>query len=139
MSKKVYGSSTNAIDIIQKEKTDLKGKVIFITGANTGLGKETARVLSYTGAKIYMAARDQTKMKNAIDDIKKENSAADLVPLELDLGDSKSIISCVEEFCKQEGELNYLINNAGVMATPERKTKDNYEYQIGINHFGHFR
>jgi len=52
----------------------LKGKVIFITGSNTGIGKETARVLSYTGAKIYMAARDSNKMKNAIEEIKKKKT-----------------------------------------------------------------
>jgi len=124
---------------VKNENLNLTGKVIFITGANTGIGKEAARTLSYTFAKIYLAARDESKMKTTIDEIKKENSKANLVGMNLDLGDSKSIDKCVKEFLSQENELNILINNAGVMGTVEKKTNDGFEYQIGINHFGHFR
>jgi NADP-dependent 3-hydroxy acid dehydrogenase YdfG len=71
-----------------------------------------------------MAARDKEKMKLAIEDILSTNKEAELVPLDLDLGDSESIDKCVDEFLKKESELNILINNAGVMMTPEKKTKD---------------
>ncbi len=71
-----------------------------------------------------MAARDSEKMKKAISEIQETNKDAILVPLDLDLADSNSIKTCVDEFLKKETELHILINNAGVMMTPERKTKD---------------
>jgi WW domain-containing oxidoreductase len=102
------------------------------------LGKETSRVLSKCGATVIMAARDVEKGKLAKEEIEKEtNEKVHLIPL--DLGEFSTIETFVDDFKKLNLPLHILINNAGVMATPQRKTKDGFEYQFGINHYGHFK
>jgi NAD(P)-dependent dehydrogenase (short-subunit alcohol dehydrogenase family) len=86
-----------------------------------------------------MACRDQKKTKEAEDEIKKEFKDAKITSIPLDLGSYDSIDKFVEEFQKLKLSIDILINNAGVMATPQWKTKDGNEYQFGINHLGHFR
>jgi NAD(P)-dependent dehydrogenase (short-subunit alcohol dehydrogenase family) len=133
-----YGSSTTAEEILGNTKLD--GKVVIVTGSNTGIGKETARVLVKGGAHVIIAARDTKKSLGAKDQILLEFPKAKIDLIDLDLGDSKSIDNFVDQFAKLNVNLNILINNAGVMAVPERRTtKDGYEYQNGINHLGHFR
>lgn len=133
-----YSSSTTAEDITKDVTLD--SKVILITGSNTGIGLETARVLANTGAHIIMACRDTKKMENAIKSLQDKNSKVKIDGYELDLGNSKSIDSFVEKFKSLNLPLHILINNAGVMAVPQRKeTADKFEYQNGINHLGHFR
>jgi NAD(P)-dependent dehydrogenase (short-subunit alcohol dehydrogenase family) len=133
-----FSSSTTAEQVIKG--ISLQGKVCIITGSNTGIGLETARVLCQQGAHVILSGRDEKKLKDAQTFIQKsasKDSKVDYIPM--DLGSSKSIDAFVESFKKMKLPLHFLINNAGVMMTPEQKTLDGFEYQIGINHFGHFR
>ena len=121
------------------EGVDLKGKVALVTGCNTGIGKETARVLAAQGATVFLACRSLDKAQATMEEIKQHNAAADLHALECDLSSLDSVAKAAEEFLKQSSKLHLLINNAGVMMIPEfTLTKDGYEMQWGTNHLGHF-
>lgn len=115
------------------------GKIIVITGANSGLGFEAARVLSEKGATVILAVRNIGKGKDAYDRIKIENPEAKLKVLELDLNDFGSIINFAATFKEHFQHLHVLINNAGVMAPSKRTfTKQGFEVQFGVNHLGHY-
>ncbi|XP_043082725.1 retinol dehydrogenase 12, like [Puntigrus tetrazona] len=116
----------------------LDGKTVVITGANTGIGKETAIDLSKRGARVIMACRDMEKADAALKEIKDASGNQDVVISRLDLADSKSIREFAEKINKEEKQVNILINNAGVMVCPYGKTADGFEMQIGVNHMGHF-
>ena len=121
-----------------KSKKRLDGKVVIITGANTGIGKETAIDLARRGAKVISACRDMEKANQAVIDIK-SSSNSDLVRAEkLDLASIASIKKFAEKFLKDEPKLDILINNAGVMMCPKQKTVDGFEMQFGVNHLGPF-
>ena len=121
-----------------QSKARLDGKVVVITGANTGIGKETALQISLRGAKTYIACRDLKKANHAIDDIKKVNPNADITALALDLSSFKSVREFVKEFSEKESVLDILINNAGVATFLESKTEDGFETDIQVNYLGHF-
>uniref|UniRef100_A0A8C1G0L6 Retinol dehydrogenase 12, like n=1 Tax=Cyprinus carpio TaxID=7962 RepID=A0A8C1G0L6_CYPCA len=116
----------------------LDGKTVIITGANTGIGKETAINLAKRGARIIMACRDTEKAEAALKEVKDASGNQDVVTSRLDLADSKSIREFAEKINKEEKQVNILINNAGVMVCPYGKTADGFEMQIGVNHMGHF-
>jgi NAD(P)-dependent dehydrogenase (short-subunit alcohol dehydrogenase family) len=117
----------------------LKKKVIIVTGANSGIGLETARVLALRGAHVFVLARSEQKGEEAASEIKKSVPNANLTVMKIDLSSSRSIRSFVEEFKKLNLPLHVLINNAGCMALPERsETEDGLEFQMGTNHIGHF-
>ena len=116
----------------------LDGKTVVITGCNTGIGKETALDLSKRGARVVMACRNLDLANIAANDLKVKNPAANLSVCQLDLADLSSVRKCAQEIMEKEKRLDILINNAGVMVCPEMKTKDGFEMQIGVNHFGHF-
>ncbi|KAK9953102.1 hypothetical protein ABG768_017125 [Culter alburnus] len=116
----------------------LDGKTVIITGANTGIGKETAIDLAKRGARIIMACRDTEKADAALKEVKGASGNQDVVTRRLDLADSKSIREFAENINKEEKQVNVLINNAGLMACPYGKTADGFEMQIGVNHLGHF-
>lgn len=117
---------------------DLSGKVIIITGANTGVGKETAKVLVARNAKVYIAGRSQERVEQAIQDIKAETGKEALF-LKLDLADLTSVKAAAEEFQRKETRLDVLYNNAGVMAPPVADvTAQGYDLQFGTNTLGHF-
>ncbi|CAN9506421.1 unnamed protein product [Ophioblennius macclurei] len=116
----------------------LDGKTVVITGANTGIGKETAIDLSKRGARVIIACRDMEKAQTAVKEIIELSGRDDVVCKKLDLSDSKSIREFAEGINQEEAKLNILINNAGVMVCPYGKTADGFEMQIGVNHFGHF-
>jgi len=101
-----------------------------VTGANSGLGQISARELARVGARVVLAVRDTTKGAQAA-----ATMAGTVEVRPLDLADLASIRSFAESW---DGALDILINNAGVMAVPERRTKDGFEMQIGTNHLGHF-
>ncbi|KAF8442815.1 hypothetical protein L210DRAFT_3445398 [Boletus edulis BED1] len=116
---------------------DLTGKVIVVTGANTGIGKETAKALLQHNAKVYIAARDQAKSENAIHELK-TSTGNEAVFLKLDLGNLESVKAAAEEFLSKETRLDVLINNAGVMIPPvSHLTSDGYDLQFGTNVLGH--
>ncbi|KAF8799006.1 NAD(P)-binding protein [Phlegmacium glaucopus] len=117
---------------------DLSGKVIIVTGANTGIGKETAKTLLAHNAKVYIAVRSEEKAKSAIDELK-EQTGKEAIFLKLDLADLQSIKTATEDFMSKEKELHVLFNNAGVMAPPvEQVTAQGYDLQFGTNVLGHF-
>lgn len=117
---------------------DLSGKVVIVTGANSGLGYEAARMLAHKGAIVVMACRNQEKGKEAAEQIRDENPRGQVILQRLDLADFGSVRQFVEDFLEENDQLDILINNAGVMATPYRKTADGFELQFGTNHLGHF-
>ncbi|KAL7632836.1 UNVERIFIED_CONTAM: hypothetical protein RMT77_016833 [Armadillidium vulgare] len=115
----------------------IDGKTVIITGGNTGIGKETARDLAKRGGKITILCRNTEKGKAAAEEICKEtNSVIDVQ--ELDLADLESVRKCAAILKEKIPKIDILINNAGVMTTPQMETKDGFELQLGTNHFGHF-
>ncbi|XP_069552651.1 retinol dehydrogenase 12-like [Brachyistius frenatus] len=116
----------------------LDGKTVVITGANTGIGKETAIDLAKRGAKVIIACRDMEKAGAAVKEIKESSGSDSVACMKLDLSDTKSIREFAEAINRDEQKLNILINNAGVMVCPYGKTADGFEMQIGVNHMGHF-
>ena len=116
----------------------LDGKLVVITGANTGIGKETVIDLAKRGARVIMCCRDLTKAEEASKEIRKI-SGSDLVEVaHLDLASLKSVRKCAETLVEKEDKIDILINNAGVMVCPNWKTEDGFDMQMGTNHFGHF-
>lgn len=117
---------------------NLEGKIVLITGANSGLGFEASLTLAKKRATIVMACRDATKGEEALQQIKREVSDGQVVIRTLDLASLLSIRTFATEFTSNYNRLDILMNNAGVMAPPYRTTEDGFELQIGTNHFGHF-
>jgi NAD(P)-dependent dehydrogenase (short-subunit alcohol dehydrogenase family) len=117
---------------------DQAGRVAVITGANTGLGYETAAALAAKGAHVVLAVRNLDKGKDAAALISKRNPGADVVLQELDLTSLDSIRAAAEQLRSDHDRIDLLINNAGVMWTPKSTTKDGFELQFGTNHLGHF-
>lgn len=115
-----------------------KGQVIIITGATSGLGKEASKVLANKNATVIMAVRNTNKAEKVANEIRADFPNAQLDIRHLDLGSLDSIKSFVTDFSKDYKQLDVLINNAGVMACPYSKTADNFEIQMGTNHFGPF-
>ncbi|KAK4115439.1 NAD(P)-binding protein [Canariomyces notabilis] len=123
--------------------SDLGGKVYLVTGANSGMGKELARVLYAKHAKVYVACRSEEKATKAIAAIKKAapKSRGQLVFISLDLADLTKVKAAAESFLAQESKLHVLFNNAGVMvgpADPIPKTVQGYELALGVNCVGTF-
>ncbi len=117
---------------------ELSGKVIIVTGANTGIGFQAALELARKGAETILACRNKKKGLKAVSNIKKRNPEARVRFLQLDLGSLRSIHLFAEIFRKQYSRLDVLLNNAGIIWYPYRITEDGFESQIGINHLGHF-
>ncbi|MDZ4275268.1 MAG: SDR family NAD(P)-dependent oxidoreductase [Erythrobacter sp.] len=117
---------------------DMAGQTVFITGANSGLGQETARAMAACGAHIIMAGRDQAKLDEAATAIRAQHPDASIDTIICDLGNLSSIRACGDEARKRFTAIDLLINNAGVMACPLMHTADGFEMQFGTNHLGHF-
>ena len=117
---------------------DQTGRTAVITGANTGLGYETARALAWHGARVILAVRNLDKGKAAADLIARRAPGAEVAVQELDLSSLDSIRTAAEELRAKHDHIDLLINNAGVMMTPKATTKDGFELQFGTNHLGHF-
>ncbi len=122
----------------QQDIPDLTGKVIVITGANSGLGYESARTLAGQGATVIMAVRNPTKGEKASTDIKQDDPQASLDVMTLDVGNLSSVRDFAAAFQAKYDRLDILMNNAGVMAIPRQETVDGFEMQLGVNHLGHF-
>uniref|UniRef100_A0A182MJR3 NADP-retinol dehydrogenase n=1 Tax=Anopheles culicifacies TaxID=139723 RepID=A0A182MJR3_9DIPT len=114
------------------------GKVVIITGANTGIGKETAHYLARRGAHVYMACRDMQKCEKAREEIVLDTRNPLVYCRECDLASMQSIRQFVKQFKAEQQRLDILINNAGVMRCPRTLTKEGIELQLGVNHMGHF-
>jgi NAD(P)-dependent dehydrogenase (short-subunit alcohol dehydrogenase family) len=120
-----------------------RGRTVVITGANTGLGFETARVLAARGARVVLACRDLGRAKEAAVRILGRSSHSDATPpdvqaVRLDLASLASVGEAADQIGSAVGQVDLLINNAGVMMTPRARTADGFELQLGVNHLGHF-
>lgn len=130
----LHGTGWSETDITPK-----RGAVAIVTGANSGLGYHTARVLAGAGAKVVMACRSTERATEAAELINASVPDADLVLASLDLADLESVRSFAEEIRTGYEHLDLLVNNAGVMAVPSRhETAQGFELQFGTNHLGHF-
>jgi NAD(P)-dependent dehydrogenase (short-subunit alcohol dehydrogenase family) len=117
---------------------DQTGRVAVITGANTGLGYETATALADQGAHVVLAVRNLDKGKDAAKLIARRSPGLSVALQELDLTSLDSIRAAANQLRSDYDRIDLLINNAGVMFTPEATTKDGFELQFGTNHLGHF-
>jgi NAD(P)-dependent dehydrogenase (short-subunit alcohol dehydrogenase family) len=117
---------------------DQSGRLAVVTGANSGLGLVTARELARAGARVVLGCRNLAKGEAACDAIQGAAPEAQLELEELDLAALDSVRAFAQRFRAAHDGLDLLINNAGVMATPRRRTADGFELQFGTNHLGHF-
>jgi len=114
------------------------GRVIIITGANSGIGFEAAKELAAKNAEVILAVRNQEKGAAALAQIQAENPHAKLSVRILDVADLASVKAFADDFKQDYQQLDLLINNAGIMVPPYGKTVDGFESQFGTNHLGHF-
>src|ERR1700678_2974719 len=117
---------------------DQAGRVAVITGANTGLGYETALALAERGAHVVLAVRNLDKGKDAAARIAAKSPRGEVALQELDLTSLDSVRAAARQLRADHDRIDLLINNAGVMWTPKSNTKDGFELQFGTNHLGHF-
>lgn len=117
---------------------DQTGRTAVITGANTGLGYETAAALAAKNAHVVLAVRNLDKGKDAVDRIRQATPDADIVLQELDLSSLQSVREAADQLKSEYPAIDLLINNAGVMWTPKQTTADGFELQFGTNHLGAF-
>ncbi len=115
---------------------NLKGKIMLVTGGNSGLGFESVKAFAANNAKVILASRSVEKGEAAKQQLGKIGSKIDV--MQLDLSDFKSIKQFADDFKSKYKHLDVLLNNAGIMMTPYFLTKDKLEAQNGVNHFGHF-
>ncbi|MEM9730781.1 MAG: SDR family NAD(P)-dependent oxidoreductase [Myxococcota bacterium] len=114
------------------------GRVAIVTGANSGIGFETARVLANKGATVVMACRNLSKANPKAEEIRASHPSGTVEVMQLDLSDLDSVKQFAEKFRESHTRLDLLINNAGIMVPPYGKTAQGFETQIGVNHLGHF-
>ncbi len=131
-----FGYRTEALDVVAD--VDLSAQTAIVTGAASGIGVETARALASAGADVVLAVRDEARGLIARDEILATHPEADIEVHTLDLANLRSVRSFATWFNDEHGELDILVNNAAVMATPFQFTEDGFELQIGTNHLGHF-
>lgn len=120
-----------------KDVPDQTDKTVFITGANTGLGFEAAKVLAGKNARVLIGCRSMDKAKQAKKSLLAEHPGADIDIVQIDLGNLASVEQAAATVA-EEDRLDLLINNAGIMIPMERRTEDGFEAHLGINHLGHF-
>jgi protochlorophyllide reductase len=116
---------------------DQSGRIALVTGANSGLGLETARALAQRGATVLLACRQRSRGEEARRQLL-PLARAGLEVIDLDLADLASVAAAASQVHREFGRLDLLINNAGVMAPPRRLSRDGYELQFAVNHLGHF-
>jgi NAD(P)-dependent dehydrogenase (short-subunit alcohol dehydrogenase family) len=117
---------------------DQSGRTVIVTGANTGIGFETARMLALKGARVTLACRNLDKGREAVTRIQSESPDAAVSLEQLDLSDLRDVEAFTARFKDRHERLDLLILNAGVMVPPESKTAQGFELQFGVNHLGHF-
>lgn len=131
----VGGMSTGFTD---RDVPDQSGRTFLVTGANTGLGLETARVLAARGARVLLGCRSEARANEAMRSIEADHSGSDLAFVELDQADLASVRRCADSVIADEARLDVLVNNAGIMMPPREVTTDGFESQLGVNHLGTF-
>ncbi len=123
---------------VKKDIPEQTGKTIIVTGANTGLGFETALALYEAGAHVVLACRDLNKAEDARAKLQSRPGKGTLETGVLDLSDLNAVKRFADEFLQKHTQLHILINNAGVATPPALKTAQGYELQFGVNFLGHF-
>jgi NAD(P)-dependent dehydrogenase (short-subunit alcohol dehydrogenase family) len=131
-----FHAHSTALEVIAGH--DLTGKTALVTGASSGLGVETARALLSAHAEVILAVRDTAKGERVAQQLRVATGNAQVHVLSLDLGSLASIRLAAEQFRARWSKLGLLINNAGIMATPQGYTPDGFELQFGTNHLGHY-
>lgn len=131
-----YGKESTTDDVL--EGKDLSGTTVFITGGNSGLGRETGRAMAAKGAHVVLAGRDQARLDEAAAEIAQQTGSKRVETIRCDLGSLDSVRACGEETRERFEAIDILINNAGIMAVPQGTTSDGFERQLGTNHLGHF-
>ncbi|XP_064643951.1 retinol dehydrogenase 14-like [Lineus longissimus] len=119
-------------------KASMVGKTVIITGANSGIGKESALDIARRGARVIMACRNTDEGEKVATEIKEKTGSTKIEVRKLDLASLASVRTFAEEIKRTENRLDVLLNNAGVMMCPPMKTADGFEMQLGTNHLGHF-
>ncbi|MEM6283549.1 MAG: oxidoreductase [Chloroflexota bacterium] len=122
----------------QNDIPNMDGKVVIITGANSGLGFESTKAIAARGATIVMACRNLEKGEKARQDVLKLEPGATLDLMQLDNASLDSVRAFADAFKAKYDRLDLLLNNAGVMAIPRKLTDDGFETQLGVNHLAHF-
>ena len=117
---------------------DLSGKVVIVTGANSGTGYEAAKEFARKGAQTILACRSMQKGQDAADKILQEIPDAAVEHIHLDLASLASVRAFAKAFKAKFDRLDILVNNAGIMWLPKGKTEDGFERHFGTNHLGHF-
>jgi len=118
--------------------SDQIGKTAIVTGANSGIGFETAKALYEKGANVIFASRDLRRGQLAIDTIRKNENAGKIELELLDLSSLASVEAFADRFKQNHTGLHILVNNAGIMAAPAALTEEGFESHFGINYLGHF-
>lgn len=122
----------------QNDIPDLIGKVVVITGANSGLGLESTKAIAAKGATVVMACRNMSKAEQAKTAVLQQVPDAKLDLMQLDNASLASVRAFADAFKAKYDRLDVLLNNAGLMAIPRTMTEDGFEMQLGVNHLGHF-
>lgn len=117
---------------------DLSGRTAVVTGANSGLGLESAKALAGAGAHVVLAARNPEKTADAVATILTAHPGASLEVVPLDLGSQAGVKAAAAAIRDSHGAVDILMNNAGLMAMPDGRTEDGFETQLGVNHLGHW-
>jgi NAD(P)-dependent dehydrogenase (short-subunit alcohol dehydrogenase family) len=128
-----FGPTSTAAEVVAG--VDLAGQRAVVTGASSGIGRETARILAGVGAEVTLAVRDVAAGEKAAAEIADSTGAGGVRVARLDLADRASVGEFTAGWA---GPLHILVNNAGIMATPERRTPEGWELQFATNHLGHF-
>jgi NAD(P)-dependent dehydrogenase (short-subunit alcohol dehydrogenase family) len=121
-----------------RDVPELPGSLFVITGGNSGIGWEAAKVLADRKAEVVLACRNADKARGAVEAITSASPGARVSAMSLDLASLKSVRAFAAELAEKHGRLDVLINNAGLMAIPKALTEDGFEMQLGVNHLGHF-
>ncbi|XP_059223839.1 retinol dehydrogenase 13-like [Stomoxys calcitrans] len=121
-----------------EKKNRIDGKVVIVTGSNTGIGKEIALEMAKRGAHVHMACRNLERCEEARLDIIKQSGNSNVFNRQLDLASLQSVRDFAAKFNQEVDRLDILINNAGIMAPPRMLSADGYELQFAVNHLGHF-
>jgi len=131
-----FGKSTTTDEVL--DGVDLTGRRVVITGAASGLGRESARAMSAHGASVTVLARSAERAAGAVAEVEALVPGASVEPGVVDLADLATVRSFAEKYLATHDAVDVLINNAGVMACPFGRTVDGFETQFGTNHLGHF-
>ncbi|HRW39155.1 MAG: SDR family oxidoreductase [Acidimicrobiales bacterium] len=119
-------------------RIDLAGQVVIVTGANSGIGFETALALAEGGATVVMAGRSEAKVARAVEEVAERTGSTRVVAGALDLASFASIRSFAAWFLDEFDRLDVLVNNAGLVLDERRETEEGFEQMFGVNHLGHF-